>query len=165
MNWAPTAGMRRAHDLVERIAGEAGVAESVITPLFRHRMVELIGREIDDAVGAAPGSGVAIDDDVKLAEADAEALALSTDEVRTGIKLGLVHHGVRSSHGNGVHKAPAAKPAQTARSRNRKAKGGKKGTLKLSGAAGRLAQKRIREAANEAALGELPVPIDGVERQ
>lgn len=48
--WKPTEGMRRAELLVQVLETEAAAAESKISAVFRHRMVEQIGKVIDAAL-------------------------------------------------------------------------------------------------------------------
>jgi hypothetical protein len=195
-NWTPTTGMRRAHDLVERIAAEAGAAESMISDLYKHRMVDLIAGEIDEAVHLAlsevlhraeAASGTPTPPDADFSELD------ELDQMAADATIGCdvpVDAGVRAAPTNGHAKGrnkgpeftgaqvltavqaggqpgnvPAYTPAPRNRSKKAKGKGSKKGTLKLGGAERRLAEKRIREeAARNAALDDLPVPIDGMER-
>lgn len=49
-SWRPSEGMRRAEMLVQVLEAEAIAADAKITPLFRHRMVEQIGKAIDNAM-------------------------------------------------------------------------------------------------------------------
>jgi hypothetical protein len=176
-NWTPTAGMRRAHDLVERIAAEAGAAESLITPLFKHRLVELVGGEIDEAIHVAFSNAVdraavstvaveiPLEDDFSETDPDREHL-----ETLTGAQIGIVDPldaGVRTNgHAKPTAQAesPAEKPKAAASGKKTKKKA-KKGTLQLSGAQRRLADKALREAAAKQAMENLPVPVDGLERQ
>lgn len=169
-NWTPTAGMRRAHDLVERIAAEAGAAESLITPLFKHRLVELIGGEIDEAIHVAfsnaverAGSTVAVEipleDDFSETDPDREHI-----EILTGAQIGIVDPvdaGIRTNgHAKPAAQAepPAEKPKAVAPGKKAKGKN-KKGTLRLSGAAKRIADKKLREAAEAQALENAPVEL------
>lgn len=187
-NWTPSAGMRRAHDLVEKIGFEASAAESLITPLFKHRLVELIAGEIDEAVhlalsevlDRAEAAGGSVHDDPDFSELEADptgGVTIASADVSaltfTGAR-GVADSGVRGTPGstpqsNGHAKPtaqaepPAEKPKAAASSKKAKKKG-KKGTLQLSGAAKRIADKRLREAAAQQAMENLPVPIDGMER-
>lgn len=180
-NWTPTTGMRRAHDLVERIAAEAGAAESMISDLYKHRMVDLIAGEIDEAVHLAlsevlhraeAASGTPTPPDADFSELDeldqmeAEATTVSR-HMQGGLTVHIGSDGAVTgapTPTNG-HAKPEAPAPQRNRSKKAKGKGSKKGTLKLGGAERRLAEKRIREeAARNAALDDLPVPIDGLER-
>lgn len=48
--WQPSEGLTRAEMLVQILEVEARAAGSVITPVFRHRMVEMIAKTLDGGV-------------------------------------------------------------------------------------------------------------------
>ncbi len=64
--WKPTEGMRLAEMLVQVLEVEAVAAGSKITPLFRHRMVEQIGKTIDSVMPAAAIANGHIDGSVEI---------------------------------------------------------------------------------------------------
>ncbi len=50
MSWKPTDGLRRAEYLVHELCTEASAADSVIHPLYRWRMIEVISKALDQAL-------------------------------------------------------------------------------------------------------------------
>jgi len=48
--WKPTEGLTKAEMLVQILEVEARAAGSVITPVFRHRLVEMIAKTLDGGV-------------------------------------------------------------------------------------------------------------------
>lgn len=49
-SWKPSEGLTKAEMLVQILEVEARAAGSVITPVFRHRMVEMIAKTLDGGV-------------------------------------------------------------------------------------------------------------------
>lgn len=134
--------------------------------------MELIAGEIDEAVdialndmadraeaAAAVTVATPLEDDFSALDGEEASERNPSDSSITGLPA------TPYTNGNGVH-VEAAKPerVRTAPKAAKKAKGGKKGTLKLSGAARRKADKALKEAAAAQAMENLPVPIDGMER-
>lgn len=67
-NWEPTEGLRVADTLVKILETEAPAAGSLITPMFRFRMMELISSTIDGAImGRSVGESLRVPDGTTFA--------------------------------------------------------------------------------------------------
>lgn len=112
-DWVPSEGLKKSELLVQTLEVEARAAGSVITPVFRHRMVEMIAKTLD---GGVVGSVFTNGHDAEAAHAkDGPVSPVSEEEIRAGMET--IAAGLEKTT-----KGTKGKPAKKAGKRGRPSK-------------------------------------------